>query len=211
MKLQEFIFDETFKWVKESNFITKKYNDELYIQLHDLAQYFGGATKTSFENKLKNVPGYGDPEQNLICIKYLPYFLAQYTPRDVSVRDKIHATLKRIGFMIPTLPVPKLYFIKFCDKDNGEMLCKIGWTSTSIQTRLNSSRQQVGKLANGEYELITYIETLDAGNLEEEIREDFGKDRVDKFDPMSTVGKGEIYKLTLELHERINILKDRYS
>lgn len=211
MKLQQFIYDETLKWVKESKFKPKEYNDKLCIRLHDLVEYFGGSTKASFENKLKNFPGYGDPEQELICIKYLPYFLAQYTPRDVSVRDKIHATLKKIGFMIPTLPVPKIYFIKFRDKDDGEMLCKIGWTSTSMETRLNSIRQQVGKLADGEPELIAVIETPDAGNLESKIKKFFDKDRVNKFSTMSTVGKEEIYKLTPELLKLIRALKEKYS
>ena len=207
MKLQQVIFDETLKWVKESGFTTTEYNDELYIGLDDLARCFGGSTKASFKNKLKNIPGYGEPKQELIFIKYLPYFLAQYTPRNIQIQDKIHETLKRLGFVIPDYPPPKLYFIEFRDKENGEKYCKMGWTSTSIETRLNSICQQIGKLADGKFEKIAVIETPKALCLEKQLKKILAPDRVTKFSTGATVGKEEIYRLTPKLYNLIMTLK----
>ena len=213
MELQQLIYDETLKWARESGFTPKTFNDDLCIQLHDLSQWVDGShnAKNRFKGSLKDCPEFGDPEQDLIFIRYLPYFLVRYNPRDAQVRNKIRGLLERFGFTSPDPPIHKVYFIKFQDKEDGEIYCKIGSTTTSIETRLNSSRQQIGKLAvDGKVDLIGVIETNKANVLESVIQEHFSQYRVEKYKNQSTVGKEEIYKLPESSRRLIDDLKNKF-
>ena len=212
MELQELIYEETLKWLKEECLPIEEYDNDSCVPLRELSRWIdeSGKMDTTLKRFIKNCPEYGSQltrSKWLICIKYLPYLVSRFgisRITDKNVRDKICEILERLGFLIPEHPLHRVYFIKFCGKMDRKEYCKIGITSTAMETRFNSARQQIRPIAvRGSLEILGEIETDDAANLESKIKEKFACLRADNFEDGSTVGKKEIYKLTNELREFI--------
>lgn len=212
MGLQQLIYQETLKWTKEAEFSIKKYNGDQCVLLGELSRWIddSGKKDVTLKSFMKNCPEYGiqlEPSQWVIRIKYLPYLISRFGIGRISnpvERDKIRELLERFGFQIPNHPPHKVYFVKFCSKADKKEYCKIGITSTAMETRLISLRQQIGRLAvDRKLEVLGVIKDNDAAALESKIKEQFACLRVDNFEDGSTVGKREIYKLTAELHKFI--------
>ena len=212
MGLQQLIYQEALKWTKEAGFSIEKYNGDQCVLLGELSRWIdeSGRMDTTLKRFIKNCPEYGfrlTRSKWLIRIKYLPYLVSRFgisRITDKNVRDKIYEILERFGFLIPERPLDRVYFIKFCGKMDREEYCKIGITSTAMETRFNSARQQIRPIAvRGSLEILGEIKTDDAANLESKIKEKFACLRVDNFEDVSTVGKKEIYKLTNGLREFI--------
>lgn len=212
MRLQQLIYEETLKWMKEECLPIEENGNDSCVRLRDLSRWIdeSGKMDTTLKRFIKNCPEYGfqlTRSKWLIRIKYLPYLVSRFgigRITDKKVRDKICEILERFGFLIPEHPPHRVYFIKFCGKMDTEKYCKIGITSTAMETRFNSIRQQISPIAvPGSIEILGGIKTDDAANLESKIKEKFACLRADNFEDGSTVGKKEIYKLTSELCEFI--------
>ena len=212
MRLQQLIYEETLKWMKEECLPIEEHDKDLCVPLRELSRWIdeSGKMDTTLKRFIKNCPEYGSQltrSKWLIRIKYLPYLVSRFgisRITDKNVRDKICEILERFGFLIPERPLDRVYFIKFCGKMDREDYCKIGITSTATETRFNSVRQQISPIAvRGSIEILGEIKADDAANLESEIKEQFASVGVDIFMDESTVGKTEIYELTPELYQFI--------
>ena len=212
MELQKLIYNETLKWAKEVGFSVENHEDEPCIRLRDLSRWIDNSGKkdVTLKNFMKNCPEYGIPSRRsqwVIRIKYLPYLLSRFGIGRISnpvERYKIRGLLERFGFQIPNHPPHRVYFVKFCSKADGQEYCKIGITSTAMETRLVSLRQQIGQLAvDRKLKVLGVIKEDDAAALESQIKNQYSCLRVDNFVNGPMVGKKEIYKLTPKLHEFI--------
>lgn len=190
----------------------EEYNRDLCVPLRELSRWIdeSGRMDITLRRFIRDCPEYGfrlTRSKWLIRIKYLPYLVSRFgigRIADKKVRDKICGLLERFGFQIPDHPPHQVYFVKFHSKADKILYCKIGITSTAMETRLISLRQQIGRLAvDGKLEVLGVVEENDAATLESKIKEQFASLRVDDFEDGSTVGKKEIYKLTRELREFI--------
>ncbi|MCY3549372.1 MAG: hypothetical protein OXH39_02850 [Candidatus Poribacteria bacterium] len=212
MGLQQLIYKETLRWMKEECLSIQKCNGDLYVPLCELSSWIddSGKKDVTLKGFMENCPEYGiqsECSQWMIRIKYLPYLISRFGIGRISnpaERDKIRGLLERFGFQIPNHPSHQVYFVRFCSEADRKEYCKIGITSTAMKTRLISLRQQIGKLAvDRELEVLGVIEDNDAAALESKIKEKFASLRVNNFENGSTVGKKEIYQMTSELHEYI--------
>lgn len=206
MKLEKLIYDETLKWVKETIPCIEKYNGNLCVRLEDLSQWIddSGKKKNRLIGILKDSPSYGVCEEGLIYIKYLPYLLCRFDVHRVTnleERERIQGFLERIGFMIPKTPPHKFYFVEFYAKEDKKRYIKIGYTTTSMKTRLRSIRQQFRPLAvNGSIKIVGIIKKMmnDITIVEKQIKERLTSFRVTQFETGTMVGKTEIYNLSSE-------------
>ena len=212
MELQQLVYCEVLKLVEEAGLCIEEYKKDLCVTLRELSQWIdkSGRKDHTLKRFIKDCPEYGfqvTRSKWLIRIKYLPYLVSRFgigRITDKKVREKIREILERLGFLIPEHPPYRVYFVKFRSKTDELEYCKIGITSTAMETRFNSVRQQISPLAvNGSLEILCEIEKDDAANLESKIKERFASFRVNNFADGSTVGKREIYKLTCELREFI--------
>lgn len=212
MRLQQLIYCEALKLVEEADLCIEKHKDDLCVTLRELSRWIdeSGKRDTTLKRFIKDCPEYGfqvTRSKWLIRIKYLPYLVSRFgigRIKDKNVRDKIYEILERFGFLIPEYPPHRVYFIKFCRTVDEKKYCKVGSTSTAMETRFRSFRQQIRPIAvRGSLEILGEIETDDAASLESEIKERFAAVSVDIFMDESTVGKTEIYELTPELYQFI--------
>ena len=146
MKLRQLIYDETLKWLREVDIEISDYNGNSCIQLKELSKWIDDSGKKEVRLKgiLQDTPAYGVSKKALIYIKYLPYLLNRFDVHRITnpeERNNICGFLKRIGFMVPEAPPHKLYFVEFEAKEDNKRYIKIGYTTTSMKTRLNSIRQ----------------------------------------------------------------------
>lgn len=206
MNLQELIYQATLKWCISEGFEIYEIRDEQCIHVESLSSYFG-APISSLRHILKNTPDYGDPDQKLVYIKHLPHFLCRYTSQSDDVLNKVYEVIGNFGIAAPLKLPTRLYFYKFVEKETGKLYFRMGFTRVLLDTRMNSDFQQVGKHAQGELELIDFIETRDIYALEYQLKERFKPHRVTKFDEGPTVGKESIYLLTSECEQLIKEAK----
>lgn len=215
MELQQLIYNETLKWAKEAKLTLTEHEDASCIQLRDLPKWID---RNKLKRTMENFPTYGVREQGLIYIKYLPYLLSRLDVHKIKNpldRDRIRELLERFGFMIPDTPLHTVYFVEFLAKEDQARYCKIGFTATSMKTRLNTlnRRQQIGEIAvDGTIKVVDSIKTgeIAVNDLEYAIKTSVADLRIKKFENGITVGKSEIYKLTPELLKLINSLKDKF-
>ena len=103
--------------------------------------------------------------------------------------------------MIPRTPPHKFYFVEFYAKEDKKRYIKIGYTTTSMKTRLKSIRQQFRTLAVDDSIKIAGIikKTMnDIKVVEKQIKERLTSFRVKQFETGTMVGKTEIYNLSSE-------------
>ncbi|MXV83101.1 hypothetical protein F4X88_07455 [Candidatus Poribacteria bacterium] len=212
MELQQLIYCEALKLVEEAGLCIEEHKKDLYVTLRELSQWIdeSGRKDHTLKRFIKDCPEYGfqvTRSKWLIRIKYLPYLVSRFgigRITDKKVRDKIREILERFGFLIPEHPPHRVYFITFRGKRDQKKYCKVGITSTAMETRFNSVRQQIRSLTmEDSLEILGEIETDDAASLESLIKEQFASVRADTFIGSSTVGKKEIYELNRELYQFI--------
>lgn len=224
LDLQNLLYEEILKWMHEHRFSSVRlhrfssvplYEDDglLCIKFDDLIRWMDHSqnAKRMLKSKLNDCPTFGDSDTGLILLKYLPCFIASYTPQaNAPLRRKIDTLLERFGFMRPETPIEKVYFFEFRATDDYrlasgvEMYCKIGSTKNLIDTRFGSFRQQFRSVAERDtLQCIGsgYIESNDASILEEKIKADLICYHTDIFSDTSIVGKEECYELTSRLRD----------
>lgn len=219
MELQTRIYEEVRTWMCENRFTPVPLygnNEALCIKFDDLIHWMGHSpnVKNALKAKLKDCPTFGSAEAGLILVKYLPRFIASYTPQtDVALRERIDTLLERFGLMTPQRPIGKVYFfefrvgVEFRSASGGLAYCKIGSTKNLIETRFNAFRSYVPAVTDAEEtqqcDILGYIESEDASTLEKQIQEDFRSYHTDIFRKTKIVGYGECYELPPNLRDFI--------
>ena len=155
MGLQWLIYCEALKLVEDAGLCIEEHKGDLCVTLCELSRWIdkSGKKDSTLKRFIKDCPEYGFKLTRfkwLIRIKYLPYLVSRFgigRIRDKKVRDRIRETLERFGFQIPEHPPHRVSFIKFRSKFDKKEYCKIGITSTAMETRFDSARQQIRPLA----------------------------------------------------------------